>query len=99
LDQAQRDISRLFVSLKSSLLATKLEALDMGVALLCFAGMKDSKEFATELYDVLVRRKGGSAAGGSSSVQESISEDELHEFWLEITDNSFDTRMQIFFDM
>jgi len=60
-------------------------------------GMKDSKEFATELYDVLVRRKGGSAAAGSLSVQESISKDELHEFWLEITDNSFDTRMKIFF--
>jgi hypothetical protein len=62
-------------------------------------GMKDSKEFATELYDVLVRRKGGSAEGGSLSVQESISIDELHEFWLDITDNSFDTRMAIFFDM
>ncbi|CAK9876033.1 unnamed protein product [Sphagnum jensenii] len=62
-------------------------------------GMKDSKEFATELYDVLVRRKGGSAAAGSLSVQESISKDELHEFWLEITDNSFDTRMEIFFDI
>jgi respiratory burst oxidase len=61
--------------------------------------MKDSKEFATELYDVLVRRKGGSAEGGSLSVQESISIDELHEFWLDITDNSFDTRMAIFFDM
>jgi respiratory burst oxidase len=61
--------------------------------------MKDSKEFATELYDVLVRRKGGSAADRSLSVQESISKDELHEFWLEITDNSFDTRMKIFFAM
>jgi hypothetical protein len=37
LDQARGDISRLFLYLKSSLLATKLEALDMGVALLCFA--------------------------------------------------------------
>lgn len=54
-------------------------------------GMKDSKEFALELFDALSRRR--------RLKVEKISKDELHEFWLQITDQSFDSRLQIFFDM
>ncbi|KAH7651493.1 respiratory burst oxidase protein [Dioscorea alata] len=54
-------------------------------------GMKDSKEFALELFDALSRRRRLNA--------EKISKDELYEFWSQITDQSFDSRLQIFFDM
>ncbi|XP_058100185.1 respiratory burst oxidase homolog protein A-like [Magnolia sinica] len=54
-------------------------------------GMKDSKEFALELFDALSRRR--------RLKVEKISKDELQEFWLQITDQSFDSRLQIFFDM
>lgn len=51
-------------------------------------GMSDSKEFASELFDALVRRKGIEV--------ESITKDELYEYWLQVADRSFDARMQIF---
>ncbi|RZC31292.1 Respiratory burst oxidase-like protein F isoform C [Glycine soja] len=54
-------------------------------------GMKDSKEFALELFDALSRRR--------RLKVEKISRDELNEFWSQITDQSFDSRLQIFFDM
>ncbi|KAJ0986302.1 hypothetical protein J5N97_004658 [Dioscorea zingiberensis] len=54
-------------------------------------GMKDSKEFALELFDALSRRR--------RLKGEKISKDELYEFWSQITDQSFDSRLQIFFDM
>lgn len=54
--------------------------------------MKESKEFAGELFDALTRRKGGRKV-------EAISEDELYEYWVQISDQSFDSRMQIFFDL
>ncbi|KAK6935445.1 NADPH oxidase Respiratory burst [Dillenia turbinata] len=54
-------------------------------------GMRDSKEFAVELFDALSRRRRLKA--------ERISRDELYEFWSQITDQSFDSRLQIFFDM
>ncbi|KAG8375027.1 hypothetical protein BUALT_Bualt10G0056900 [Buddleja alternifolia] len=54
-------------------------------------GMKDSKEFALELFDALSRRR--------RLKVEKISRDELYEFWSQITDQSFDSRLQIFFDM
>lgn len=53
--------------------------------------MKDSKEFALELFDALSRRR--------RLKVEKISRDELNEFWSQITDQSFDSRLQIFFDM
>lgn len=53
--------------------------------------MKDSKEFALELFDALSRRR--------RLKTEKISKDELFEFWSQITDQSFDSRLQIFFDM
>ncbi|XP_030960173.1 respiratory burst oxidase homolog protein B-like [Quercus lobata] len=54
-------------------------------------GMKESKEFANELFDALARRRGITSS--------SISEADLFEFWEQITDQSFDTRLQTFFDM
>ncbi|XP_020223260.1 respiratory burst oxidase homolog protein A [Cajanus cajan] len=54
-------------------------------------GMKDSKEFALELFDALSRKR--------RLRVDKISRDELFEFWSQITDQSFDSRLQIFFDM
>ncbi|XP_077226750.1 respiratory burst oxidase protein F isoform X4 [Tasmannia lanceolata] len=54
-------------------------------------GMKDSKEFALEVFDALSRRRRLKSA--------KISKEELYEFWSQITDQSFDSRLQIFFDM
>ncbi|GAB2224656.1 hypothetical protein Drorol1_Dr00005421 [Drosera rotundifolia] len=54
-------------------------------------GMKDSKEFALELFDALRRRR--------RSKVENISKEELFEYWSQITDQSFDSRLQIFFEM
>lgn len=57
-------------------------------------GMKDSKEFAVELFDALARRRRHNADRIAS-----ISIDELQDFWSQISDQSFDSRLQIFFDM
>ncbi|RWW03480.1 hypothetical protein GW17_00033356 [Ensete ventricosum] len=54
-------------------------------------GMRDSKEFALELFDALTRRRRLNA--------ERISIEELHEFWCQITDQCFDSRLEIFFDI
>uniref|UniRef100_A0A7N0UWX5 Uncharacterized protein n=1 Tax=Kalanchoe fedtschenkoi TaxID=63787 RepID=A0A7N0UWX5_KALFE len=54
-------------------------------------GMRDSKEFGLELFDALSRRR--------RLKMEKISRDELHEFWSQVADESFDSRLQIFFDM
>ncbi|OMP06110.1 Cytochrome b245, heavy chain [Corchorus olitorius] len=54
-------------------------------------GMKDSKEFALEMFDALSRRR--------RLKVEKICKDELYEYWSQITDQSFDSRLQIFFDM
>ncbi|OMO67129.1 Cytochrome b245, heavy chain [Corchorus capsularis] len=51
----------------------------------------DSKEFAVGIFDTLARRK-------RQRIQK-ITKDELHDFWSQITDQSFDARLQIFFDM
>lgn len=53
--------------------------------------MKDSKEFALELFDAFSRRR--------RLKVDKISKGELHEYWSQITDQSFDSRLQIFFDM
>lgn len=72
-------------------------------------GMMDSKEFANELFDALVRRKSQqqdmmtlSHAQQKQQQQQQncfhcISKDELYEYWLQISDKSFDSRMRIFF--
>ncbi|KAJ3691339.1 hypothetical protein LUZ61_020503 [Rhynchospora tenuis] len=54
-------------------------------------GMVESKEFALELFDTLSRRR--------SSKVDRISKEELREIWSQITDQSFDSRLQIFFEM
>ncbi|KAH9305741.1 hypothetical protein KI387_010145 [Taxus chinensis] len=54
-------------------------------------GMKDSKEFAAEVFDTLARRR--------NLKRDRITLDELQDFWLQISDQSFDSRLQIFFDM
>lgn len=54
-------------------------------------GMKESKEFAGELFQALARRRHIS--------RDSITKDELREFWDQISDQSFDCRLQTFFDM
>ncbi|XP_060213689.1 respiratory burst oxidase homolog protein E-like isoform X1 [Lycium barbarum] len=54
-------------------------------------GMADTKEFAVGVFDALVRRRRQNMA--------KISKTELHEFWLQISDQSFHARLQIFFDM
>uniref|UniRef100_A0A8R7QFB4 Respiratory burst oxidase-like protein E n=1 Tax=Triticum urartu TaxID=4572 RepID=A0A8R7QFB4_TRIUA len=54
-------------------------------------GMVDSKEFAEGIFDALARRRRQSL--------ERITKEELYDFWLQISDQSFDARLQIFFDM
>ncbi|KAK9131474.1 hypothetical protein Sjap_011961 [Stephania japonica] len=54
-------------------------------------GMTDSKEFALGMFDALARRK--------RQKIERITKEELYDFWLQISDHSFDARLQIFFDM
>lgn len=53
--------------------------------------MTESKEFAGELFDALARRRGITSA--------SVTKNQLREFWEQITDQSFDSRLQTFFDM
>jgi respiratory burst oxidase len=55
------------------------------------AGMKESKEFAGELFDALARRRNITA--------ELITKAELRDFWDQVSDQSFDARLQTFFDM
>ncbi|WJX60267.1 hypothetical protein P8452_45495 [Trifolium repens] len=54
-------------------------------------GMGDSKEFGMEIFDALNRRRRLKA--------EKINRDEFREFWSQITDQSIDSQLQIFFDM
>lgn len=44
-----------------------------------------------ELFDTLSRRR--------QMQVDKINKEELREIWQQITDNSFDSRLQIFFDM
>ncbi|KAF0899752.1 hypothetical protein E2562_024076 [Oryza meyeriana var. granulata] len=54
-------------------------------------GMVDSKDFAVGIFDALARRRRQNL--------ERITREELYDFWLQISDQSFDARLQIFFDM
>ncbi|CAA7399898.1 unnamed protein product [Spirodela intermedia] len=54
-------------------------------------GMTGSDEFAGELFDALARRRGILCPW--------LSKFELREFWEQISDQSFDSRLQTFFDM
>lgn len=53
--------------------------------------MKDSKEFAGELFHALARRH--------NIEGDSIDKAQLKAFWEQIADQSFDSRLQTFFDM
>ena len=53
--------------------------------------MADSKEFALGVFDTLARRRQQKLG--------KITKAELYDFWLQISDQSFDARLQIFFDM
>lgn len=53
--------------------------------------MIDSKDFAVGIFDALARRRRQNI--------ERITKEELYDFWLQISDQSFDARLQIFFDM
>lgn len=54
-------------------------------------GMADSKEFALGVFDAVARRRRLKTGR--------ITKAELRDIWLQISDNSFDARLQIFFDM
>ncbi|KAM0953237.1 putative NAD(P)H oxidase (H(2)O(2)-forming) [Dioscorea sansibarensis] len=54
--------------------------------------MADSKEFAGELFDALARRRMLDPDNG-------VTKDQLKGFWEEMSDQNFDSRLQIFFDM
>ncbi|PON71166.1 Respiratory burst oxidase [Parasponia andersonii] len=54
-------------------------------------GMAESKEFADQLFNALARPRGITSA--------SLLKDELREFWEQISDESFDVRLETFFDM
>jgi respiratory burst oxidase len=57
----------------------------------CIGMNKESKEFAGELFDSLARRR--------NIRGDAINKTELKEFWEQISDQSFDSRLQTFFDM
>lgn len=52
---------------------------------------KESEAYAEKLFDTLARQRG--IQGGS------INKIQLREFWDNISDQSFDTRLKTFFDM
>nr|AKS03956.1 respiratory burst oxidase-like protein 3 [Rubia cordifolia] len=54
-------------------------------------GIRGSNEFALEFWGELSRRRRQNV--------EKIGREELYEYWSQITDESFDSRLQIFFDM
>ncbi|PUZ56427.1 hypothetical protein GQ55_5G299700 [Panicum hallii var. hallii] len=55
-------------------------------------GMADSKEFASELFVALSRRR-------HINPDDGVAKEQLKEFWEEMTDQNFDSRLRIFFDM
>lgn len=57
----------------------------------CIGMNKESKEFAVELFRALCRKHNISG--------DSINKAQLKEFWDQISDESFDSRLQTFFDM
>nr|XP_043638782.1 respiratory burst oxidase homolog protein C-like [Erigeron canadensis] len=57
----------------------------------CIGMNKDSKDFAGELFDALSRRR--------NITGDLINKQQLKEFWDQIVDQSFDSRLQTFFDM
>ncbi|AQK91563.1 Respiratory burst oxidase homolog protein B [Zea mays] len=54
-------------------------------------GMDGSDEFAVQLFDSLARKRG--------ITKQVLTKDELKDFWEQLSDQGFDNRLQIFFDM
>jgi len=54
--------------------------------------MADSKEFASEVFVALSRRR-------HINPDDGILKEQLKEFWEEMTDQNFDSRLRIFFDL
>lgn len=52
---------------------------------------KESKDFADQLFRALARRNNISG--------DAITKDQLRLFWEQISDESFDSKLQVFFDM
>ncbi|XP_071692611.1 respiratory burst oxidase homolog protein C-like [Rutidosis leptorrhynchoides] len=57
----------------------------------CIGMNKDSEKFALELFDALSRRR--------NITSQLINKEQFKEFWDQIADQSFDSRLQTFFDM
>ncbi|KAJ1257436.1 hypothetical protein BS78_K042100 [Paspalum vaginatum] len=55
-------------------------------------GMADSKDFASEVFVALARRR-------HINPDDGVTKEQLKEFWEEMTDQNFDSRLRIFFDM
>ncbi|KAF5181590.1 Respiratory burst oxidase-like protein [Thalictrum thalictroides] len=55
-------------------------------------GMADSKDFASEVFETLARRR-------TLCVTDGINKDQLKKFWEDMTSRDLDDRLQIFFDM
>ncbi|KAL6608038.1 hypothetical protein ACP70R_041101 [Stipagrostis hirtigluma subsp. patula] len=55
-------------------------------------GMAESKEFASEVFVALARRR-------HINPDDGVTKEQLKEFWEEMTDQNFDSRLRIFFDM
>ncbi|XP_024528096.1 respiratory burst oxidase homolog protein A [Selaginella moellendorffii] len=64
-------------------------------------GMPESEEFAAELLGVLRRRRAHSRGVTTSAVEDrhDIGKDELWDLWMDLTDKTTASRMQIFFDL
>jgi hypothetical protein len=55
-------------------------------------GMAESKEFAAEVFVALARRI-------HINPDDGVTKEQLKQFWEEMTDQDFDSRLRIFFDM
>lgn len=53
--------------------------------------MEGSDEFAMQVFDSLARKRG--------IVKEVLTKEELKDFWEQLSDQGFDTRLRTFFDM
>lgn len=62
------------------------------ICLVLIVGMnKESEAFAVELFDALSRKR--------EIQSDSITKVQLKDFWEQISDQSFDSRLRTFFDM
>lgn len=63
------------------------------IVLFCYVlvGMEGSDEFTVQMFDALARRRG--------ITKQVLTKEELREFWEQLTDQGFDSRLRTFFDM